>query len=73
MQDLYEFAFVAGGMSCPFRLYTSLPRREVQLSTDMLVDIDVAGTLLTLEESEGGTAGALQLFEAHMPKVTPVS
>ena len=51
-------------MSCPFRLYTSLPRREIQLSTS-----DVAGTLLTLEELEGGKAGALQLFGAHVPKV----
>ena len=56
-------------MSCPFRLYTSLRRREIQLSTNMLVDSDVAGTLLTLEELEGGKAGALQLFGAHVPKV----
>ena len=46
----------------PFRLCTSLPWREISISSGTLVYLNVAGALLTLEESNGAFCRACAVF-----------
>ena len=70
IHDLYEFAFAMGGMTCPFQLHVGMPRRQIPLSSASLMSLDVASSLLTLEELDGGISGALDMFGIHMQEVT---
>ena len=53
---------VMGQMTTPFAIYTAMPRREVPMSFATLEELGLGGSVVCIEEKDGGELELLELF-----------